>query len=121
MSSDPGRDSGIEQPDEVSLWIKFPIHGWGTAEDLQFRHSLEDVLTELLDRHQLGEWEGSGQGAGVQDVSYAVPKASLEEAWELVHAKLAELGVLQQATVEVFEGDEGPPWQLWPHRSQDTP
>jgi hypothetical protein len=112
----------MDQRGSVSLWVKFPVDGWGTVEDLAFRHNLEDVLTDLLSQHQLGTWEGSGQGGGVQDVSYSVPTASLEAAWELVRAKLAELGVLQRATVDVFFHDEdGPPWQLWPYRNLPRP
>jgi len=108
----------MDERDNVSLWVKFPVDGWGTIEDLDFRHRLEDVLTELLEHHQLGLWEGSGQGGGVQDVSYSVPTSGLEAAWEVVRAKLVELGVLQRATVEAFFHDEdGPPWQLWPYRN----
>jgi hypothetical protein len=110
----------MDERDEVGLWIKFPVDGWGTVQDLQFRYRLEDVLTDLPSSHQLGQWQGSGQGAGWQDVSYGVPQADLEAAWALVRGKLAELGVLQRATVEVFEGDEGPPRQLWPHPSSGT-
>jgi len=108
----------MDERDRVSLWVKFPVDGWGTIEDLDFRHRLEDDLTELLEHHHLGLWEGSGQGGGVQDVSYSVPTSSLEAAWDVVRAKLAELGVLQRATVEVYFHDEdGPPWQLWPYRN----
>jgi hypothetical protein len=108
----------MDERDDVSLWIEFPVDGWGTIEDLDFRHHLEDALSALLEHHRLGSCEGSGQGGGVQDVSYSVPRADLEAAWELVRAKLAELGVLQRATVEVFFHDEdGPPWQLWPYRN----
>ena len=112
----------MDECDNVSLWVKFPVDGWGTVEDLQFRNSLEDVLTDLLEHDQLGIWEGSGQGGGVQDVSYLVPRAGLEAAWELVLAKLAELGVLQRATVEAYFHDEdGPPRQLWPDRNLPQP
>jgi hypothetical protein len=108
----------MDERDRLSLWVKFPVDGWGTIEDLDFRHRLEDDLTELLEHHHLGLWEGSGQGGGVQDVSYSVPTSSLEAAWDVVRAKLAELGVLQRATVEVYFHDEdGPPWQLWPYRN----
>ena len=86
----------MDERDNVSLWVKFPVDGWGTIEDLDFRHRLEDDLTELLEHHHLGLWEGSGQGGGVQDVSYSVPTSSLEAAWDVVRAKLAELGVLQR-------------------------
>jgi hypothetical protein len=112
----------MDERDKVSLWVKFPVEGWGTIEDLGFRHRLEDALTELLERHQLGTWQGSGQGGGQQDVSYSVPTARLEAAWDLVRAKLTELGVLQRATVEVYRhDDEGPPQQLWPYRNLPQP
>ena len=78
------------------------------------------MLTDLLSSHQLGQWQEGGQAPGWQTVSYSVPQASLEAAWGLVRTKLAELHVLQQATVEVEE-DEGPPRQLWPHRGPDLP
>jgi hypothetical protein len=108
--------------DNASVWIKFPVDGWGTVQDLQFRNRLEDVLTDLLEHHQLGIWEGSGQGGGVQDVSYSVPRADLQAAWDLVRSKLSELGVLQRATVEVYFHDEdGPPRQLWPDRNLSQP
>ena len=76
----------MDEGDAVSLWIKFPVDGWGTVQDLQFRYRLEDVLTDLLCSHQLGQWQGSGQGAGWQDVSYMVPQADLEAAWALVRS-----------------------------------
>jgi hypothetical protein len=67
---------------------------------------------------QTASREGSGQGGGQQDVSYTVPTARLEAAWDLVRAKLTELGVLQRATVEVYRhDDDGPPHQLWPYRN----
>src|SRR5262245_12779454 len=52
--------------DEVSyLWVEFPITGhWGTVEELWSRHELEDLLDQLLRRHQLGRLAGGGQGFG---------------------------------------------------------
>jgi hypothetical protein len=47
-----------------------------------------------------------------------VPTARLEAAWDLVRAKLTELGALQRATVEVYRhDDDGPLQQLWPYRN----
>lgn len=50
----------MDERDKVSLWVKFPVEGWGTIEDLGFRHHLKDAITELLERYQLGTWQGSG-------------------------------------------------------------
>jgi hypothetical protein len=111
----------MDQQDHLSLWITFPVDGWGTVEDLEVRNGLEEVLTELLTSRQLAVWQGSGQGAGTQDISYWLPSNNLDAVWELVRAKLAQRGVLQRATVEVFGNDDSPPRQLWPHHSPDPP
>jgi hypothetical protein len=105
--------------DEVSLWVEFPTTGqWATIEELRSRHQLENLLDELLYRHQLGEWSGGGQGFGKLDMSFAVPRDRWETAWELVRSKLAELALLGRAEVKVFLDDEGLPRKLWPPSSE---
>jgi hypothetical protein len=100
--------------ERVSLWIEFPVTGqWGTVEELHARHELEHLLEAALARQRLGVWEGAGQGLGVQDLSFGVPRQRWEAAWALVRAELARLGVLGRAKVELFV-DEGPPRRLWP-------
>jgi hypothetical protein len=112
-----------EPDDEVLLVVSFPITGqWGTVEELQSRHDLEDVLDGVLGPHQLGACTGGGQGMGYQDIELAAPRARWEATWALVRSKLAELGTLGRATVEVYldlDGDD-PPRLLWPP-AQDPP
>ncbi len=87
---------------------------WGTVEELWSRHELEDLLDELLRRHQLGALSGGGQGFGKQDMSFAVPRDRWETAWELVRSKLAELALLGRAEVKIYLDTEGPSRKLWP-------
>jgi hypothetical protein len=123
-SARTGRGGGMGEPDdEVLLVVSLPITGqWGTAEELHSRHDLEDVLDDLLDPQQLGACTGGGQGMGFQDVELAAPRARWEATWALVRSKLAELGLLGRATVEVHLDLDGgdPPRLLWPP-AQDPP
>lgn len=103
-----------EPVDDVLLGLTFPVTDqWGTPEELQSRHDLEDVLDALLRQHQVGECTGGGQGLGQQDIDLTVARARWHAAWELVQAKLAELGLLDRATVRIYlRADD--PRQLWP-------
>lgn len=102
---------------EVTLVVSLPIdgdEGEGTLQDLDFRHALEDQLTNILDEHQLGHVDGGGQGGGYQDVFMLIHREAWEEAWNLVKARLTELRILDRAIVTVSL-DEGQPAQtLWP-------
>lgn len=76
----------------VSLPISDEGEGEGTLEELEFRHHLEDVLDRVLRKKRLGHVDGGGQGGGYQDVFMYVYPPTWEKAWELVRAKLAEMG-----------------------------
>jgi hypothetical protein len=111
-----------EPDDKMLLLVSFPVTGqWGTVEELWSRHDLEDVLDALLRQHQLGECSGGGQGLGQQDIDLAVPRARWQAAFELLRSKLAELGLLGRATVEIYLDDEDALRQLWPPTQDPHP
>lgn len=97
----------------VSLPISDEGEGEGTLEELEFRHRLEDVLDRVLRRQRLGHVDGGGQGGGYQDVFMFVHPSTWEKAWELVRAKLGEMGLLGRAFVTAGLEEGQPARELW--------
>jgi hypothetical protein len=111
-------------PKAYSLVVSLPIsdegEGEGTLEELEFRHHLEDVLSRVLRKKRLGHVDGGGQGGGYQDVFMYVYPPTWEKAWELVRAKLAEMGLLERAFVIAGLEEGQPARKLWPPFQENT-
>ena len=111
-------------PKAYSLVVSLPIsdegEGEGTLEELEFRHHLEDVLNRVLRKKRLGHVDGGGQGGGYQDVFMYIYPPSWEKAWELVRAKLAEMGLLERAFVTAGLEEGQPARELWPPSQENT-
>lgn len=50
------------------LLIEFAIEGWGTNDDLEKRHRLQDRMAETLGWSGLGHCDGGSSGSGTMDV-----------------------------------------------------
>jgi len=73
------------------LVIELPVDGFGTPDDLDTRHELEDYLNNRLGWLGLGHVDGGSTGSGTMEVFCIVP--DLEIAKSGVEAELAKLGV----------------------------
>jgi predicted DNA-binding WGR domain protein len=83
------RREGYDEFDEgemAFLEIEYIIDGFGTAEDLDKRHRLEEKMDQLLGWTGLGHTDGGSIGSGTMEVGCAV--VDFDIARELIQMKL---------------------------------
>jgi hypothetical protein len=58
----------IDPEDLITLLIEFDVDGFGTPDDLEKRHGLEDRMNETLGWTALGHCDGGSIGSGTMEV-----------------------------------------------------
>src|ERR1700744_3614080 len=58
----------IDEDNLVTLMIEYAIDGFGTEQDLDKRHRLENLMDELLGWTGLGHSDGGSIGSGAMEV-----------------------------------------------------
>ncbi|HRI03168.1 MAG TPA: hypothetical protein PLL77_05460 [Pyrinomonadaceae bacterium] len=58
----------IDEDEQIILLIEYVVDGFGTPEDLDKRHSLEDRMNEVLGWTGLGMCDGGSIGSGTMEV-----------------------------------------------------
>ncbi|MGE0588111.1 MAG: hypothetical protein AB7O48_06020 [Cyclobacteriaceae bacterium] len=76
--------SEFEEDNMVFLEVQYSIDGFGTEEDLDKRHKLEERLNELLGWTGLGHVDGGSIGSGTMEagcvvVDFDICKRTIEE------------------------------------------
>lgn len=77
----------VDEIGETTLLIEYPVNGFGTPQDLQKRHALEDRMNETLGWTGLGHCDGGSIGSGTMEVCCFV--ADFEVAKRVIEADLA--------------------------------
>lgn len=109
-------ESGSQNDDEEDdgltvLIVQYRVEGWGTAEDLDKRHRVEDLLNGTLELSETGYCDGGDIGSGTMNVCcYVIDPASTSQ---LVIEKLAANELLIDATV-AYEEDDDKFAVVWP-------
>ncbi|MBI5915485.1 MAG: hypothetical protein HY842_08915 [Bacteroidetes bacterium] len=62
----------FDEANMASLEIEYKIDGFGTDQDLDKRHKLEERLNELLGWTGLGELDGGSIGSGAMEAGFTV-------------------------------------------------
>ncbi|XAL99893.1 hypothetical protein OT109_00615 [Phycisphaeraceae bacterium D3-23] len=78
----------IDPDDEVPLIVEYRVKGFGTPEDLNKRHALEDRLNEALGWAGLGACDGGSIGSDTMEVCCYV--VDFEVAKRVIEANLAD-------------------------------
>ncbi|MFY0562942.1 hypothetical protein ACN28E_03775 [Archangium lansingense] len=114
QAAEPLVDQGYDEPDPEAmtpLVIQYPLQGKGTGHDFEKRHSVEEVLTDVLGWTGNGEVEGGETQPGRMNVFCRVmdPDIAVRTFLEV----LDDEDLLQGAVIAlVQEGEE--PRVLWP-------
>jgi hypothetical protein len=58
----------VSPDDHAVLMIEYAVEGWGTEEDLEKRHQLQERMDELLGWTGLGHCDGGSIGSGSMEV-----------------------------------------------------
>ncbi len=58
----------IEFEDQKVLLIEYIVDGFGTEEELQKRHSLQDLMNDVIGWTGLGHCDGGSSGSGFMEV-----------------------------------------------------
>ena len=77
----------IDEIGEATLLIEYPVDGFGTPQDLQKRHALENRMNETLGWTGLGNCDGGSIGSSTMEVCCFV--ADFEIAKRVIEADLA--------------------------------
>ena len=67
----------ISDDDHRSVVIEYPLDSWGSPNDLERRHAIEDRVNELLGWTGLGRCDGGSIGSGTMEVSCVVVDAEI--------------------------------------------
>ena len=75
--------SQLEIEDHVTLLVEYAVDGFGTSEDLDKRHELEQRLNETLGWTGLGHVDGGSTGSGTMEaccyvVDFEIAKSVIE-------------------------------------------
>jgi hypothetical protein len=67
------------------LIVEYALDTWGTPDDLERRHKLEDQFDDLIGWLGLGHLDGGSIGSGTMEIAllvvdYGIAKAALERA-----------------------------------------
>ena len=74
----------IDDDDQATLLIEYPVDGMGTTKDLDKRHKLEERMNETLGWTGLGNCDGGSMGSGTMEVccfvvDFKIAKRVIEE------------------------------------------
>ncbi len=83
--------SSLARSKHRQLVVEIPIDGFGTEDDLDARHKIEDYLNRGLGWMGLGHVDGGSTGSGSMEVFCIVP--DIKVAKEAVAVGLARLGI----------------------------
>ena len=114
QAAEPLVDQGYDEPDPeamVPLVVQYALQGKGSGQDFQKRHSVEEVLTDVLGWTGNGEVEGGETQPGRMNVFCRVmdPDIAMRTLLEV----LDDEELLEGAVIAlVREGEE--PRVLWP-------
>jgi hypothetical protein len=98
QESQSARADGFEEIEPNSeLVLQYKCDGWGSANDLEKRHQIEDLMNECLGWTGNGHCDGGDIGSGSMNVyCYVVDRLAGVEA---VIAKLREVNLLDGALI----------------------
>jgi hypothetical protein len=94
----------LDDDDLNDLVIQYRLDSWGTPDDLETRHALEDILDACLGWTGNGHCDGGDIGSGTINVYALVVEPTLAVA--TVTATLGEYGLLDGAVIAVGSGDD---------------
>jgi predicted DNA-binding WGR domain protein len=78
--------TAIDQADLSLVDVVYRIVGFGTPQDLEKRHALQDRLSELLGWTGLGDVDGGGTGSGLMEATCVV--VDIDVAKQVIEANL---------------------------------
>ncbi len=89
----------INPADESTLIVEYPVDGFGTLEDLDKRHALEEALQEILGWTGLGVCDGGSIGSGTMEavclvVDFDLAKSVIADA--LKHTEFEDYSRIHQ-------------------------
>lgn len=100
----------IEEDDLKLVIIQFKVDGFGTENDLNKRHDIEDLMDELLGRTGLGDCDGGEIGSGIMNIFCYVIDTDI--ACRVIVNTLTEKELISGALI--FETNKGEIRLLWP-------
>lgn len=102
----------IDEDDLVQLVVQYQTEGWGSEDDLDKRHRVEEILGECLDSTGNGCCDGGDIGSGTINVFCYMVVPSL--AVEAVCRALQSHELLDGATIAVRDDGEESYDVVWP-------
>ena len=93
----------LKEGEEHTLLVQYQIDGWGTPEDLDKRHAVEELLNECLGWTGNGNCDGGDIGSGTMNVCSLVVDPYL--ASHTIIAELRENNLLEGAVIAIERED----------------
>jgi hypothetical protein len=96
----PARAAGFAEIGDMTLIeVQYDLDGWGSSEDLELRHTLENHLDEVLGWAGLGHVDGGSIGSGKMEVACVV--VDVEIAKRVIAGALEEVSAPQFSRINV--------------------
>lgn len=98
----------LQDGEEYTVLIQYRVDGWGTAEDLDKRHEIEQLLNEVLGWTGNGNCDGGDIGSGTMNVCclvvnpYLASQAIVEELRKSNHLEGAVIALEREDSFEVL-------------------
>jgi hypothetical protein len=93
----------LKEGEEVTLLVQYEVNGWGTAEDLEKRHAVENLLNEGLGWTGNGNCDGGDIGSGTMNVCSLVVNPYL--ASNTIIEELRKNSLLEGAVIAIERED----------------
>jgi hypothetical protein len=110
----------LKEDEEVTVLVQYQVDGWGTPEDLDKRHAVEDRLNECLGWTGNGRCDGGDIGSGTMNVCSLVVNPYL--AGQTIVEELRKNNMLEGAVIAIeredsfevlYPGDYGKEFSYW--------
>jgi hypothetical protein len=69
-----GEDDEVEPSQSVTIYLKLADDAWGDPDEFD-DYELEDLLSGLIEKHDVGEFDGTGRGLGYFEMFINGPDA----------------------------------------------
>ena len=89
----------LREGEEHTVLIQYQVNGWGTAEDLDKRHEIENLLNEVLGWTGNGNCDGGDIGSGTMNVCSLVVNPYL--ASQTIVEELRKNNLLEGAVIAI--------------------
>jgi hypothetical protein len=89
----------LREDEEHTVLIQYQVNGWGTSEDLDKRHEIENLLNEVLGWTGNGNCDGGDIGSGTMNVCSLVVSPYL--ASQTIVEELRKNNLLEGAVIAI--------------------